>query len=349
MENHAPRVSVVMPVYNVAAYVEAAVASVLTQDFADFELLIVDDGSTDDSLARCQAFNDPRLRIICQANRGLAGARNTGIRHARGQYVAFLDSDDLWTPDKLTAHVAHLDADPRLGVSYCQSAFIDGHGHRLGVLQSPKLKGVSAIDVFLRNPIGNGSVPVIRRAALDAVCFPATCGGELRDCWFDESFRQSEDIECWTRIALQTAWQFGGIGRVLTLYRVNDGGLSAQVERQLASWERFYAKVCAYAPDFARHHGAQARGFQLRYLARRLVRMGRGPLALHYACRACLTAPAILLREPRRTLLTLAAASCATLLPQSAYRGLERVAMGLIQGWHSLRCQAANRVTAGTS
>lgn len=325
--SHVPTVSVVMPVYNVARYVEEAIASVLAQTWLDFELIIVDDGSTDDSVARCQRFDDHRIRIVQQENRGLAGARNTGIRHARGHYIALLDSDDLWSPHKLAAHVAHLDRRPEVGVSYSQSAFIDDAGRPLGYLQAPKLDDIHAADVLLRNPVGNGSAPVIRRATLDAVRFTVPMGEELRACYFDESFRQSEDIECWTRIALQTRWRFAGIGAPLTFYRVNSGGLSAQIENQLASWERFVAKMSAYAPDFAARHVPLARAFQLRYLARRAVRMGRGALGLRYALRACATAPRMLLREPARSAVTVAAALCASVLPDPVYRACERGAM----------------------
>ncbi|MEO1554760.1 MAG: glycosyltransferase family A protein, partial [Pseudomonadota bacterium] len=152
-----PTVSVIMPVYNTAKYVEAAIQSVLAQTFTQFELLIIDDAGSDGSIDLCRAIDDPRIRIISQANRGLAGARNTGIRNARGQYIALLDSDDLWEPRKLERHVEHLRLAPHIGVSYAASKLIDEDGHLLRIVQRPKLKRVSPRDVFLRNPIGNGS------------------------------------------------------------------------------------------------------------------------------------------------------------------------------------------------
>ena len=89
-----PLISVVMPVFNVERYVAEAIGSVLAQSFADFELIIVDDGGKDRSMEICRSFGDPRIRIVSQANRGLAGARNSGILAARGEFVALLDSDD---------------------------------------------------------------------------------------------------------------------------------------------------------------------------------------------------------------------------------------------------------------
>ena len=104
-----PTVSVIVPAYNAARFIEGAIDSVLAQSYTDFELLIVNDGSTDDTLARCERYSDPRIRIVKQDNRGLAGARNSGVREACGEYLAFLDADDLWRNDKLERHVEHLE------------------------------------------------------------------------------------------------------------------------------------------------------------------------------------------------------------------------------------------------
>ncbi|HEY9298747.1 MAG TPA: glycosyltransferase family 2 protein, partial [Phormidium sp.] len=115
--------SVIIPVYNVQKYIAAAVQSVLDQTYENFELLIVDDGSPDCSVEVCQQFTDPRIKIIRQKNRGLAGARNTGIRHAQGEYLAFLDGDDFWEPEMLAKNIAHLESSPEVGVSFNRSAF----------------------------------------------------------------------------------------------------------------------------------------------------------------------------------------------------------------------------------
>jgi glycosyltransferase involved in cell wall biosynthesis len=324
-----PTVSVIIPAYNVADYLASSVQSVLDQTYADFEIIIVDDGSRDATAAVATAFKDPRVRLVRQANRGLAGARNTGIRLARGTYLAFLDADDLWHPDKLAAHVGLLESRPEVGVTFCQSAFIDDTGSPLNYLQRPKLDDIRPEDVLLRNPVGNGSSPVIRRATLNCIAFVAELHGRPEIFYFDESFRQSEDIECWTRIALQSAWKFAGIGQALTLYRVNSGGLSANLMKQLESWECFIAKTATYAPQFVARWASLARAFQYRYLARRAVRQGDPLTALRLLARAVSSAPAMLLREPIRTLVTLGAATIQVLLPIRVYRVLESGAMGL--------------------
>jgi glycosyltransferase involved in cell wall biosynthesis len=302
-----PRVSVVMPVYNVETYVAEAIQSVLNQTFEDFELLIVDDGGSDRSFAICEAFSDPRISIIQQRNRGLAGARNTGIGYARGDYVALLDSDDRWDPTKLALHLIHLDANPDVGVSYCGSRFIDQRGNPLRQRQSPKLSGITVEDILCRNPVGNGSAAVIRKSVLDAVAFPHP-EDFLRLCYFDEAFRQSEDIELWVRLALTLDCKFEGISPPLTEYRIVAAGLSANIVRQFESWQTMMDKTEQYASGFIDRHGTNARAFQLRYLARRAVQMGDGSFALSLLRQSIAASHVVLWREPKKTLTTFLAA-----------------------------------------
>jgi glycosyltransferase involved in cell wall biosynthesis len=312
-------VSVVLPVYNVERYVAASIQSVLAQTYADFELVIVDDGSTDGSLHLCQQFTDPRIRIIQQKNRGLAGARNTGIRHATGEYIALLDSDDLFAPEKLQRHVEHLDRSPKVGISFSRSAFIDDDSQPLGYYQMPKLKEITTPDILCRNPIGNGSAPVIRRQVFQEIGIQKDLYGVVEDFFFDDSFRQSEDIECWLRMAIQTSWLFEGIPEPLTLYRVNGGGLSASIPKQLASWERVIEKIKTYDPKLLQEWGSLARAYQLRYLARRAWQLRDKQLAIKLIHEALITDGRMLMKEPQRTLMTIGAIYLLALLPQKAY------------------------------
>jgi glycosyltransferase involved in cell wall biosynthesis len=321
------KVSVILPVYNVEAYIQQTVESVLNQTYQDFELLIVDDGSSDRSIELCQQYRDPRIRILRQQNRGLAGARNTGIRHATGDYVALLDGDDLWLPEKLERHVQHLERSPTVGVSFSRSTFIDEQGKPLGIYQMPRMTDIAPEHVFCRNPIGNGSAVVLRWEVLAAIAFPETWYGKPETFYFDDQFRQSEDIECWLRIVLTTQWRIEGIPEALTLYRVNAGGLSANVLKQLESWERVVEKTRAYAPDFIRQWERRARAYQLRYLARRSVRQRAAGMAVKLVNQAVWTEPRMLLDEPRRTILTLGAAYLSWLLPRRIYTWLETLSM----------------------
>ncbi len=323
-------VSVVMPVYNVEKYVVTAIESVLGQTFKDFELIIVDDQSPDSSVQICESFNDARVRIVHQKNLGLAGARNTGIHHAKGKYVALLDADDFWAPEKLELHVAHLETNPKLGVSYCPSIFVDDEGQSMGIKQTPKLKQIGMEDIFCRNPVGNGSAPVIRKEVFGDIAFKGVSNGKIRDWYFDETFKQSEDIECWLRIAAQTEWVFEGIQQPLTYYRVNENGLSANVVNQFNSWKRACQKLEAKAPEVFADWAKLAEAYQLRYLARRAIRSRNPQLALKLVLTAIETNFRILYKEPLRTVNTLLCAVLINWLPVRHFCWFESMGMKII-------------------
>lgn len=318
-----PLVSVIIPVYQSAATVAESLQSVIDQTYSHLEILVVDDGSLDQSISICEQFDDSRIRILHQQNRGLAGARNTGIRQAQGELLGFLDSDDLWLPTKVERHVAHLQARPEVGVSFSRSGFIDENSRPIGIYQMPRLQDITPQIVFCRNPIGNGSAVVIRRDVFRAIRFEANLYGDVEDFYFDDSFRQSEDIECWLRIALQTHWRIEGLPEALTLYRISDGGLSANLMKQYASWERVLLKTEATHPEFVAEWGSRARAYQLRYLARRATRQRDGALAVRLLHQSLATDWRVLLEEPRRTLITLLAAYLLRVLPEAPYRWLE--------------------------
>jgi glycosyltransferase involved in cell wall biosynthesis len=319
-----PAVSVIMPVYNVEAYVGDAIRSVLVQTFSNIELIVVDDGGADGSMAICRSFDDPRIRIVIQRNRGLAGARNTGIAQARGRYIALLDSDDLWEPGKLAIHVTHLDAHPDVGASYGGSELIDGAGRRLGIYQRPKPGIAAAKDVFCGRTIANGSVPVFRREMLEEGALPGDRSGRVY--YFDETLRRSEDVECWTRLALTSRFKFAAVPEILTLYRVNVGGLSADVVRQLASWDEVCTKLARISSPFIEAHVREARGRELRYLARRCVQIRDRGLGLTLALEALSHCPRLLFEEPVKTLTTLGACFAMRSLSNEAFGRLLRIA-----------------------
>lgn len=313
-----PKVTVVVPLFNTERYIGLTLQCIARQTYTDYEVIIVNDASTDGGPQIVQNFiqDHPRFRMVTQENRGLAGARNSGIRAATGEYIALLDADDLWHPDKLARHVAHLDTNSAVGVSFCPSRFIDDEGNDMGFGQSPQLKDIDAEHVFCRNPVGNGSAAVIRRRALDAVEFIAKSPEGDRLCWFDESFRQSEDIEMWSRMAALTRWRFEGIPQELTFYRVSAGGLSANVEKQFESWCRMRDKIGTLNPSLVSAAGKRSEAYQLRYLGRRLAVGGQGRKALSLVWRAITLYPRILIEEPTRTIVTFGMASALALLPQ---------------------------------
>lgn len=325
-----PVVSVVIPMYNVAKYIATSLQSVLQQTWQHFEVICVDDGGSDNTLDIVSTFDDPRIRVVSQRNRGLAGARNTGIAEARGHYVALLDADDYWAPDKLEQHVLHLNRNEKVGISYSASWFVDEDGQSMGIGQFPKLKDVDAKHIFCRNPIGNGSAPVIRRELLEEIKISRWDGSQLRYFWFDERLRQSEDIEFWLRVALNTSWTFEGLAEPLTFYRVNAGGLSANLQKQFASWQFAVQQNTQGHEDFMQQWQSLAEAYQYRYLARRAVQSGNAKEAIRLSFKAISTDYRVVVEEPQRTFLT---CGCALLsvLPQSFYSKLESWFMHNVQ------------------
>lgn len=302
-----PKASIVVPAFNVATTLSETLSALQAQNFDSFEVVIVDDGSSDATVSIAEHYcADPRIRLVRQPNRGLAGARNSGIAAAHGEYIGFCDADDIWEPGKLAAHVAHLDDNPTVGLSFSGSALIDDASQLTGLAQRPRLHGINSAHIFQRNPVGNGSAAVMRRSALKALSWcPAFEQGRA---WiFDETFRQSEDIECWLRLSLTTDWTIEGVPGLLTRYRISTSGLSAGIDRQYASWERMVAKLRPLAPDFFAAHEPAARAYQLRYLARRAISDNDAEAAVRLM-RLSLTAslrPCI--HEPGKTVSTLAA------------------------------------------
>lgn len=299
--------SIIVPAFNVEATLAFTLKSLLAQTHLEFEILVVNDGSTDATAEIAAGFcGDPRVRVVHQGNRGLAGARNTGISRAQGSVVAFCDADDLWEPEKLARHISHLNSSPNVGISYAGSALISEDGTFTGQVQRPRLQSIDASHIFKRNPIGNGSAAVIRRAVLDEIAYRPRSDTE-QDWFFDETFRQSEDIECWLRIALTTNWAFEGIPGLLTRYRISSGGLSAATDRQLAAWERMVRKLSQINSEFFAEETDLARAYQLRYLNRRAISDLDGVRAalLSRAWLACSLRP--LWEEPLKSIATLAA------------------------------------------
>jgi glycosyltransferase involved in cell wall biosynthesis len=187
-----PVVSIVIPAYNAAWCVGRAIDSVLGQTFTDFELIIVDDGSSDD-LAQALSPYGTRVRLIAKQNGGLSSARNAGIHAAKGRYVAFLDADDWWMPEKLAHQLAwmqtHEDA------VFCSTAarVVDPQGEMIGEWRCGSCPNGTLEAIFSTNAhvAGSGSAVLARRRAL------LDAGG------FDECLRGLEDVDMWMRLSIQ--------------------------------------------------------------------------------------------------------------------------------------------------
>lgn len=218
-----PRVSVIVPVYNAEAYLQATVESLLAQTYTDWEAVLCDDGSTDGSLALSWelAQRDVRIRVITQRNSGHPGTtRNTAVKASQGELIAFLDSDDLWESEKLAHQVAALDASPEAGV--CHTAY-DLTGDPETVEASNRVwQWYQGGEVTFRRQFEANcfltSTVMMRRSLFDAL------GG------FDEAhvLRGSEDLDLWNRMLLQTRSVF--VPEVMTHYRIHGASISHKSE-----------------------------------------------------------------------------------------------------------------------
>jgi glycosyltransferase involved in cell wall biosynthesis len=197
-------VSVIIPAFNQGHFLADAVESVLNQTYPDVEVIVVDDGSTDETAVVAQSFTDPRVSYIYQENRGLSGARNSGIRHAAGEYLSYLDSDDLFLPEKLELLVGELERRPDLGFVAGQAIPVDEHGNQVGKLFDKGLPDRPE-ELLLGNPFHVGSVLVRRE-------------WQERAGFFDESLRSYEDWDMWLRL-LYAGCQMGYAAQPVSLYR----------------------------------------------------------------------------------------------------------------------------------
>jgi len=213
VSNSSPVVSVILPVYNGGLYLRAAISSILGQTYGDFEIIVVDDGSSDDSEMLVDEFNDPRIQLLRQTNQGLAATLNRGISLARGAYIARQDQDDLSHPDRLTLQVAHMEAhqDCVLLGSWAQIMEVDrlvDRFHRHPV-DEPTLR----YQLLFNNPFVHSSV-LLRRSALQQV------GGYTTD----PERQPPEDYELWSR--LSRIGSVANLGQVLLVYREISGSMS---------------------------------------------------------------------------------------------------------------------------
>ena len=234
MSDNSPCVSVVIPAFNAAETVGAAVESALGQTLTDIEVIVVDDGSTDDTLARLAAINDSRLRVVRADHRGVAHTRNTGLDHARGEFITFLDADDLWAAGKLQAQVEKIASNPAVWAVYSWTMFMDQRGRYLFAKAPQYCSGDVYAELLVTFSLASGSNVLARRECIEAI-------GR-----FDESAQPVEDWEYWLRAA--KAGQFAAAPSHQVFYRFTRGSSSAAVEAYLCAIERVAKRAFAEAP-----------------------------------------------------------------------------------------------------
>ena len=212
-----PKVSIIIPAYNAESTIIFTINSVQKQTYTDFEAIVIDDGSTDRTAKIVREIIDARIKLFCYKNEGLPVARNRGVDLAKGEYIAFLDADDLWTPDKLEQQLAALEADPEAGVVYSQTCCIDRQGNFLYNCEPVYFQGNVLKELLLTNFLHNGSNLLIRREAIETV------GG------FDRDLNSCEDWDYYLRLAER--YSFAVVPKYQIFYRQTENNMSSNVAR----------------------------------------------------------------------------------------------------------------------
>jgi glycosyltransferase involved in cell wall biosynthesis len=218
-----PTVSVLMPAYNAARYIAQTLDSLLVQTFADWELVVVDDGSTDATPDILASYIDPRIHVIRQANGGEARARNTALDHATGEFIAFLDSDDLYTSNALSDMTAFMRAHPEFDAAFADGYFCDENDrplmrlseHRPGIYTGRILEQVVLSGSVITVPV----CTIVRRAII-----------EQHHLRFDPQFVIGPDWDFWIRVARVA--EFGYLDTITCLYRVHQTNITRTSGRQ---------------------------------------------------------------------------------------------------------------------
>lgn len=240
-----PRVSVLVPCYNCARHLPEAIESALAQTYDDFELILVDDGSRDETFEiierYCAQYPD-RIQAIRQENQGCAAARNTAIAHARGELFALLDSDDVWLPERLAVSVAEMDRRPQVGLVHSNIIRVDENGRRLGVPERDAniLSGRIFEHLYTRRAHISCPTALFRRECVERV------GA------FDPELSRlgCEDRDLWLRIARE--YDIHYIPQVLALYRTTSGSMSHQTDRMMRAREYVLKKYDDGSPHMRR-------------------------------------------------------------------------------------------------
>jgi glycosyltransferase involved in cell wall biosynthesis len=211
-----PIISVIVPTYNAERTILQTLSSVQQQSLTDIEIIVINDGSTDRTVELLNTIEDPRIKIFSYENGGLPVARNRGIARATGKYIAFIDADDLWTPDKLESQLAALKKHPEAGVAYSWTKFMDEKGETYHLSTPIYFEGDVFANLLVWNFIANGSNPLVRREAIEET-------GE-----FDATLRSAEDWDYWLRLARR--WHFTVVPQAQVFYRKSSGAMSSKID-----------------------------------------------------------------------------------------------------------------------
>lgn len=311
-----PRVSVVVTAYNVAPFLRQALESALSQTATDIEVVVVDDGSSDEPDRVAGEFADPRLRLVRQDNQGASAARNRGVSETSAPYVAFLDGDDYWGKDKLEQQASLLDRHPEIDLVFTLCGVVSERGTSLAAPQRPPAAAISFAELLCENYVRNGSSVMVRRSALEAA------GG------FDASFAACNDYEAWLRIALLRERNVLCLQRYLTFYRRRAGQITDDWRTLERSFLQLLDKMEDRRPEEVRRARPAALRNMYRYFSLIAYKNGESMESLRLLAISFRSQPAAFCLDLRSWLVAAGSVSRLVLGP-AVYGRIERPALRL--------------------
>lgn len=210
-----PAISVIIPVFNDEETISETITSVLDQSFKNLEIIVINAGSTDSTLEKISQFSDQRLAVYSYPRANVAVNRNRGFSHAQGDYISFIDADDLWTEDKLATQIQALNEHPNCSVVYSWTDCIDEQSRIIRHCSYVKWQGDVYSQLLLDDFIGSGSNVMMTRTAFETV------GG------FDETLTNAQDTDMWVRLA--QIYQFAVVPRSQIRYRIRSNSMSSNI------------------------------------------------------------------------------------------------------------------------
>lgn len=237
--NNTPLISVIIPVYNGEKTIRETIESVLNQTYKNIELIVINDGSLDLTLNVTSSIKDPRLKVFSYKNAGVCMSRNRGIERTCGQFISFLDADDIWTPDKLEMQLKALQANPQASVAYSWVDYIDERGDFVRHGNHITINGDAYEKMLIQNILENGSNPLIRRQGLINVGI------------FNQSLTLAEDWDMWLRLA--ALYDFVTVPYVQILYRTSSSSESTNVLKMEKACLKLIEQAFIRAPVSLQH------------------------------------------------------------------------------------------------
>lgn len=310
-----PLVSIIVPIYNGASTIRETLDSVLQQSIKAFELIVIDDGSTDNTLEVVAGFEDPRLSVFSYPNAGVAATRNRGVTHASAEYISFIDADDLWTPDKLARQLDVLESSPNAAIAYSWTDYIDQTGRFIAHDQQVTFSGNVYGELLRRDFLESASNVTIRRQAFLDV------GG------FDSSLSGAADWDFFLRLAKR--YDFVVVPYIGVLYRISDSSMSANLSMQeqecIAVLERAYEQAPANLQSLKPQSFSQLYHYLSFSAMRGPLSRNNGLTALHYFRRSLAHSPMIAVQYSRLTSILILKILAALLLPAQSQRLLDQL------------------------